>query len=98
MNVLRKTLGVGVAAAIAFAALPASADENQGLAVGVRTGAGFAMGKAYTAGNGGDVSLATFAGGQWPFWFDLGYRFNPNWYVGAWYQFGITHPPNATCE
>jgi hypothetical protein len=92
------TLGAGVALAIACASLPAHADEEQGLAVGFRTGVGFAMGKAYSLQGAGDTSLASFEGGQWPFWFDLGWRFNPNWYAGIWYQFGMTHPPNATCQ
>jgi hypothetical protein len=96
MNGLRMTLGAGVALAIACASLPAHADEEQGLAIGFRTGVGFAMGKAFTT-TAGDTSLATFEGGQWPFWFDLGWRFNKNWYGGLWYQFGITHPPNSSC-
>jgi outer membrane protein W len=27
--------------------------------------------------------------GQWPIWIDAGYRFNPNWYLGGYAQYGL---------
>jgi hypothetical protein len=94
MNGIRFTLAAGAAAAIALASFSAHADEQRGLAVGVRTGVGLPLGTAYST---PDTSLATFTGAMLPFWFDLGYRIDPNWYVGAWYQFGVTRPSGSYC-
>jgi len=92
MNGLRITFAAGVAAAVACTSLPARADSESGLAIGVRTGYGAPLGNAYQG-----ETLASFQGGMLPFWFDLGYRFNPHWYAGVWYQYGITAPPTGPC-
>ena len=92
MKGLRITLAAGVAAALACTSLSARADEERGLSAGVRVGYAIPVGDAYT-----NRSLGDFAGGANPWWFDLGYRFNPHLYVGAFYQFAMTYPPNHTC-
>jgi hypothetical protein len=93
MNGLRITIAAGAFAALACTSISARADEDHGLTLGVRTGAAFALGNAQSG-----VSLSDFAGAaQWPFWFDAGWRIDPNWFVGAWYSFGLTFPPNHAC-
>jgi hypothetical protein len=92
MNGLRITLAAGVAAALACTSLSARADEERGLSAGVRVGYGAPIGNAYTG-----KSLGDLQGGANPWWFDLGYRFNPHFYLGAFYQFAMTYPPNHTC-
>ena len=92
MNGLRITLAAGVAAALMCMSLSAHADEERGLSAGVRVGYAFPLGSAYSGRN-----LSDLEGGANPFWFDLGWRFNKNLYVGAFYQFAMTYPPNHSC-
>jgi hypothetical protein len=92
MKGLRITLAAGVAAALACTSLTASADEVSGLSAGLRLGYGFPFGNASSS-----TTLSDFSGGQAPFWFDLGWRFNRNLYLGAFYQYAITSPPSHLC-
>jgi outer membrane protein len=92
MNGLRITLAAGVAAAMALVCMPAQADEQSGFALGVRTGYGVPMGSAKSG-----TTLASLDGGMIPFWLDLGYRFSPNFYLGGFFQYGLTFPPTHLC-
>ncbi len=61
-----------------------------GLEFGIRAGYGFALSTAdsgrYRIGTSGfRFRVARII----PFWIDLGYRINPNWYVGAFFQYAI---------
>jgi hypothetical protein len=92
MKGFRMTVAAGLAAAIALGSQAARADEQSGVSVGVRTGYGIPVGAAKSG-----LSLGDYAGGMIPFWFDLGYRLDPHWYVGVYFQFGLTFPPNHSC-
>ncbi len=108
MNGLRLTLAAGVSASLSCTCLArvAHADEESGLAVGLRVAYGipfgdaqqFTSGSAQTLGtNGNTTSMASFQRGMLPIWFDLGYRFNRNVYLGLFYQFAPTFPPSGNC-
>jgi hypothetical protein len=92
MNGFRMTVAAGVAAAIALGSHAARADEQSGFSLGLRTGYSIAMGSAVSG-----VSNSDLNGGMMPFWLDAGYRFNPNLYVGGFFQYGLTSPPNHGC-
>ena len=104
MNGLRITLAAGVAAALACTATSqvAHADEDKGLAVGLRVGYAIPFGDAQQstapdATNGQTISMSRLQRGMLPIWFDLGYRFNPNIYLGLFYQYAPTFPPSGNC-
>jgi len=61
-----------------------------GLEAGVRAGYGFGLinPEGYTDPEGYNDHLYRI-NNLIPFWADLGYRIYPNWYVGAFFQFGI---------
>ena len=61
-----------------------------GLELGVRTGYSIPIGNAVgSSGGGSSSSLSDLYNGVVPIWIDAGYRFNPHWYVGAFFQYGI---------
>jgi opacity protein-like surface antigen len=39
--------------------------------------------------NGTDNNLGDYVSGQWPFWLDVGYRFNRQFYLGGFFQYGF---------
>ena len=65
----RAVLAAGVAAAVACTSTAARADEESGVAVGLRIGGGIPFGNAY-AGEG----FSNFERASFPIWFDAGYR------------------------
>ncbi len=80
-----------------LAAVPARAGED-GLVLGARAGLGFAFGKI-------DGST-TFAindaiPGMFPFWLEVGYRFDRHWSLSAFFQYGPATtdacPPGQDC-
>jgi hypothetical protein len=74
---------------------PAEGIDN-GLSFSFRIGYGIAAGSV--DGTTGD-SLSNIASGQVPFWFDAGYLFNPYFYLGAYFSYGIlTGLPTACGE
>jgi len=61
-----------------------AAAGGSGLELGLRLGYGLPMGDAVRDGKLGDV-----ISGKIPIWVDVGYRVNPNIYVGAFFAYGI---------
>jgi hypothetical protein len=97
MNGLRTTFAAGVAAALACTAsatlaTQAHADEEKergkGLAIGVRVAYADALGSVDS-----HQDLHALQRTAIPFWFDLGWRFNPKWFLGVFYQYMPTIPP-----
>jgi hypothetical protein len=92
MNGLRITLAAGVAAALLCMSPSAHADEERGLSAGVRLGYAFPLGNTSS-----NVNFVDTVGGANPFWFDLGWRFNRQLYVGAFYQYSFIYVPQHSC-
>ncbi len=92
MKGFRMTVAAGIAAAIALGSQTARADEQSGFSLGLRTGYAIPMGAARSG-----LSLGNLDGGMIPFWLDFGYRFNPNFYLGVYFQYGLTDPPTHSC-
>ncbi|MGO9000093.1 MAG: hypothetical protein ACLQVI_42745 [Polyangiaceae bacterium] len=88
----RAVLAAGVAAAVACTSTAARADEESGVAVGLRIGGGIPFGNAY-AGEG----FSNFERASFPIWFDAGYRINRKIYIGAFYQYAVTFPASNNC-
>jgi opacity protein-like surface antigen len=100
MNGFRITLAAGVAAAVACTSAVAHADEETGLAVGLRLGYAIPFGDAQSNtvnGTSTNVSMASYQRGWFPFWFDVGYRFTPSIYLGLFYEYGPTFPKSGNC-
>jgi hypothetical protein len=65
--------------------------DFHGIEFGVRVGYGIPLGTA-----GDNASFSDVIKGMVPFWADIGYRFDPNWYVGGFFQFGLGFLPSNT--
>jgi outer membrane protein W len=78
-----------VFASLVLAAVPSVAAAQSGAEIGVRTGYAFAAGHTGALANSNDQNLGDWISGQWPIWVDAGYRFNPNWYLGGYVQYGF---------
>jgi hypothetical protein len=63
-----------------------SKDEFTGLALGLRIGVGLPLGDASGAASDG---MSNTIAAEIPIWFDAGYRFTPNWYLGAYFMYGV---------
>lgn len=76
-----------------------SQTDFHGIELGVRAGYGVPLGKA-----GDNTNLSDQVKGMVPLWVDLGYRFDPNWYFGGFFQYGfgfvpsIASAPGAPCS
>jgi len=88
-----KILGCIAAAAssVASAGAARAADASPtGIELGLRSGYAIPFGNTFSATKGGSPPSITDAiNGAIPFWFDVGYRFNPNMYVGGYVQYAI---------
>jgi len=67
--------------------------------IGVRVGYGVPLGTAFsvrdaTTGILQDAKLSDEIKGMIPLSIDIGYRFDPNWYLGGFFQYGIGFIPN----
>src|SRR5262249_55000727 len=77
------------------------ASEEHGLQFGVRSGYAIPLGSAYgpIAGQPSTTDFKDEIKGMIPIWADVGYRFNPNWYLGGFFQFGFgLVPSNSECS
>jgi len=75
--------------------------ELSGIELGVRVGYGLPLGTAYGIPVGAVVQNAKWSdliSGMIPFWADVGYRIDPNWYVGGFFQFGLGFVPSSFCQ
>ncbi len=66
--------------------------DAQGIELGVRVGYGIPLGSAAQ-----NAKWSDQIKGMIPFWFDVGYRIDPNWYVGGFFQFGLGFVPSGLC-
>lgn len=74
--------------------------EEHGFQLGLRSGYGIPLGSAFglPPGQTGSTDLKDGIKGMIPIWADVGYRFDPNWYLGGFFQFGIgLLPSNSGC-
>jgi hypothetical protein len=67
--------------------------SDSGLSFGLRSGyavpLGNVQGSITILGQTLTYPLTDYSNGLIPIWADIGYRFSPNWYLGAFYQYGI---------
>jgi len=71
--------------------------ELSGIELGVRVGYGLPLGTAYGVAGLPNTKLSDLISGMIPFWADVGYRIDPNWYVGGFFQFGLGFVPSSLC-
>lgn len=85
------------ASLISTTALAQDVGKESGVQLGLRTGYGIPMGNAQK-----DAPLSDAYSGMIPIWLDAGYRFNPNIYAGAMFQYGFVSvkncPTGADCS
>ena len=74
-----------LAASTARAAEPA----RSGIEIGARTGYAFAAGNRGATPTQADQPVGDYVAGQVPLWLDVGYRFNDDFYLGAFFQYGF---------
>ena len=72
--------------------------ELSGIELGVRVGYGLPLGTAYGVAGFSNTKMSDLISGMIPFWADVGYRIDPNWYVGGFFQFGLGFVPSSVCS
>jgi outer membrane protein W len=92
MNGLRILVAAGAAAALACTSILAHADEESGVAVGVRVGGAIPFGNSDA-----EDTMSNAQRAMLPVWFDAGYRFNRHIYLAVFYQYGVTFPASNSC-
>jgi opacity protein-like surface antigen len=86
------TRAILVAAALTLAAGSTAGAAEQaasGIEIGARLGYAFSAGHLGAPPNGTDNPLGDYVGGQVPVWLDAGYRFNHDFYLGAYFSYGF---------
>ncbi len=91
---IRRTLGIAFVSALTT---PAVAEQESGFAFGARTGYALPMGEEQGTVSGPPgsrdaglaIDLPDDLSGMIPLWLDVGYRIHPNFYVGAFFQYGV---------
>lgn len=75
-------------------------DGEQGhFSLGARVGYALPMGSiAKDASLNGATDLSKTASGMLPLWADVGYRINPHWYVGGYFQLGVVSTAGDLCK
>jgi hypothetical protein len=71
---------------------PVERTDPSGFELGVRLGYSRPMG-----GIAQGASLSDIVSNRFPLWLDVGYRFDPHWYVGAFIQYGFMSVPSSYC-
>jgi outer membrane protein W len=102
LAILRSVAAALVAFLVAGQARAADAGAT-GIELGLRTGYAFPFGSFFSITRGAAApSLADKVDGIVPIWLDAGYRFTPNLYVGADFQYGVgvvnSGPTNCRIE
>lgn len=95
---MRVPRAVPLAAALLLA--PAARADGDGLTLGFRAGLGFAFGKID---GGTTTSISDAVPGAFPFWLELGYRFDQAWSLVGFFQYGpgttdACQPPGYACR
>lgn len=65
------------------------AADLHGLEIGIRAGYGLPLGSTAGTLGGGSASFSDTVKGMFPLWADVGWRLNPNWYIGGFFQYGF---------
>jgi hypothetical protein len=81
-----------VGAAGAEAGVPVASGKESGFELGARLGWGFPLGDVED-----DYELSEFILGQIPLQLDLGYRLNPQLFLGGYFMYGIAFAERAAC-
>jgi len=81
---MRKLIVASMVLGSLLVASSALAAEGSGLSLGLRAGYGLPMGDAAK-----DAKLSDGFSGQIPIWLDVGYKLNPNIYIGGYFSYGI---------
>ncbi|HEU4386132.1 MAG TPA: hypothetical protein VFR85_21785 [Anaeromyxobacteraceae bacterium] len=96
---MRKVIGVAIVVALlAVGTAQAQGAPASGISLGARVGYGIPIGDA----DGGDAltppaAMSDLVSGQLPLQLDITYRFNPNWQLGLYFQYGIAFASNTFC-
>lgn len=98
---MRKILGIAVVVALlAASTAQAQAPSASGFSLGARVGYGIPLGDA----DGGDpfsgtppAAMTDLVSGMIPLQLDVTYRFNPNWQLGLYFQYGIAFAASNFC-
>jgi hypothetical protein len=69
-----------------------------GFSIGARIGYALPLGSVAMDSNVGATDLSRWYSGMVPFWGDIGYRINPRWYVGGYFQVGIAGTSGDVCN
>lgn len=69
----------------------------KGFEVGLRTGYALGLGSLAGSASGDGASMSDFTPGMIPFQVDVGYRFDGNWFAGAYFQYGIGFIKDEAC-
>jgi outer membrane protein W len=88
---MRKIQAIAVVVLV-LAAGSARADQQSGLSLGLRAGYGIAMGDAASG-----ASLSDYFSGEVPLQVDAMYRFDKNWSVGLYFQYGFAFISDTIC-
>ncbi len=67
-----------------------ASSEGNGIEFGVRVGYGVPFGTSDDS-----QKMSDAIKGMIPFWADVGYRIDPNWYLGGFFQFGLGLVPSS---
>ncbi len=67
---------------------------DRGLSFGLRAGYGVPLGDAFGSTPDASGKLSDQIKGMIPLWLDVGYRLNPNLYLGGFFQFGVGFSPS----
>lgn len=90
---MRKILGMAViAATLAAGTAQAQAPAVSGFSLGARVGYGIPMGDADAT-----FTQSDLVSGMVPLQLDVGYRFNPSWQLGLYFQYGFASVADAYC-
>lgn len=78
---------------------PSDSPSPDGFSLGGRVGYALPMGSiAKDASLDGATDLSRTASGMVPFWLDAGYRIDPHWYVGGYFQLGLVSTAGDLCR
>jgi hypothetical protein len=83
--------GIALGLAVSITTATALAETTPtGVELGLRMGYSVPLGNSTGGANGGPAAdLSDSVNGVFPIWFDAGYRFNKNMFVGANFQYGV---------